>query len=252
MNLEFLVFANLLLLARLLGLFKEEVASGRAWAGQAAAEILALAVLYPFSGVWFGAAGIVLLVNFLGWRWESLPRRRRNWSRLLLGFGALAALSVCFAPAFGLGFRPAIGRLGSALHDWTTLMPLLRAAGNARFHLGLFGLLLAGNEANLIIRAVFDWLDVKPRMRASTPGATEVDEGEYNRGRVIGLLERALIYFFVLQGQLGAIGFTLAAKAFTRFKELEDRRFAEYVLIGTLLSLCLALAIGLGARWLLR
>ncbi len=252
MNLEFLVFANLLLLARLLGLFKEDVASGRAWARQTIAEILALTLLYRFSGAWFGAALVVLLVNFLGWRWERLPRRRRNWSRLLLGFGGLAALSVCFSPALGLTFRPGLGRLGNALHDWTTLVPVLRVGGSVRFQLVSFGLLLAGNEANLIIRAVFDWLDVKPRMRASAPGVTEVDEGEYNRGRVIGLLERTLIFFFVLQGQLGAIGFTLAAKAFTRFKELEDRRFAEYVLIGTLLSSCLALAIGLGVRWLLR
>lgn len=33
----------------------------------------------------------------------------------------------------------------------------------------------------------------------------------------------------------GSIAFILAAKAFTRFRELEDRDFAEYVLIGTLL-----------------
>ena len=34
----------------------------------------------------------------------------------------------------------------------------------------------------------------------------------------------------------------LAAKGFTRFKELDDRDFAEYVLIGTLLSSSLAIA----------
>ena len=54
-----------------------------------------------------------------------------------------------------------------------------------------------------MIRAVFDWLDLKPR---SLPlGGGVVDIGEFNRGRVIGMLERALLYAFVLQGQYGAI-----------------------------------------------
>jgi hypothetical protein len=57
---------------------------------------------------------------------------------------------------------------------------------------------------------------------------------------------------FILRGQYGAIGFVLAAKAFTRFKALDDRPFAEYVLIGTLLSACLALAAGGVVQWLLR
>jgi hypothetical protein len=61
----------------------------------------------------------------------------------------------------------------------------------------------------------------------------------------IGLLERVLIYGFILQGQYGAIGFVTAAKAFTRFKALDDRSFAEYVLVGTLLSGGLALLFGL-------
>jgi hypothetical protein len=61
-----------------------------------------------------------------------------------------------------------------------------------------------------------------------------------------------LLYSFVLQGQYGAIGFILAAKAFTRFKALDDRPFAEYVLIGTLLSACLALATGGVVHWLSR
>ena len=40
----------------------------------------------------------------------------------------------------------------------------------------------------------------------------------------------------MLSGNIGAIGFVLAAKGITRFRQLDDRDFAEYVLIGTLLS----------------
>ncbi|MES1194726.1 MAG: hypothetical protein ABUL65_02450, partial [Opitutus sp.] len=110
--------------------------------------------------------------------------------------------------------------------------------------------LLVANEANLAIRAVFDWLDLKPRTVAAAGGSGIVDVGEFNRGRIIGVLERVLLYVFLLQGQFGAIGFVLAAKAFTRFKALDDRAFAEYVLIGTLLSACLALGIAATVRLL--
>lgn len=68
-----------------------------------------------------------------------------------------------------------------------------------------------------------------------------------SRRLLIGPLERALLCGFILQGQYGAIGFILAANAFARSKALDDRAFAEYVLIGTLLSGGLALCIGLMA-----
>jgi len=251
MTSEFLVFANVTLFARLLSLFKDDAANGRVWAGKTGFELLALAALYETGRTWIAAAAVVLVVNAAGWLWERRARRR-NVGRLLLGVAGLVALSVCFSPAVGLGFRPGLVRAGAALREWTTLGPLVQALGGARFQLVGFGLLLAANEANLLIRVVFDWLNLKPQMRAGAPGAMELDVGEYNRGRVIGLLERALIYFFVLNGQFGVIGFTLAAKAFTRFKELDDRRFAEYVLIGTLLSSCLAVAAGVAVKWLLR
>jgi len=60
-----------------------------------------------------------------------------------------------------------------------------------------------------------------------------------------------MIYFLILNNQFGAIGLVLAAKSFTRFKELENREFAEYVLIGTLLSTLLAMMIGLLTKQLI-
>ncbi len=48
----------------------------------------------------------------------------------------------------------------------------------------------------------------------------------------------------MLQGRYAAIGLMLAAKSFARFKETDDRDFAEYVLIGTLLSVTSAVAVG--------
>lgn len=84
------------------------------------------------------------------------------------------------------------------------------------------------------------------------PGAAE-DESpaeslpanpEPARGRIIGYLERAIILVLMLTDNIGAIGFVLAAKGFTRFKQLDDRNFAEYVLIGTLLSVSATMLTG--------
>lgn len=67
----------------------------------------------------------------------------------------------------------------------------------------------------------------------------ENNDGLKNGGELIGRLERLLIYFFVLYGEITAVGFLVAAKSIYRFGELtksENRKKAEYMLIGTLYS----------------
>jgi len=67
-------------------------------------------------------------------------------------------------------------------------------------------------------------------------------------GAVIGALERSLVLAFVLAGEFGAIGLILAAKGLIRYGEIKDskdQKVAEYVLIGTMLSLLWALVVAL-------
>jgi Protein of unknown function (DUF3307) len=71
-------------------------------------------------------------------------------------------------------------------------------------------------------------------------------------GATIGVLERLLIVVLVLTGAEAAIGFVVAAKTLARFKQLDDRQFAEYYLLGTLASVSVALATGLLAAAALR
>jgi uncharacterized protein DUF3307 len=66
-------------------------------------------------------------------------------------------------------------------------------------------------------------------------------------GATIGVLERLLIVAFVLTGSAAAIGFVVAAKTLARFRQLDDRDFAEYYLLGTLASVAVALGSGLVA-----
>jgi len=59
-------------------------------------------------------------------------------------------------------------------------------------------------------------------------------------GEAIGIIERLLIVTFVLVGAEAAIGLVIAAKTLARFKQLDDRDFAEYYLLGTLASVAVA------------
>ena len=67
-------------------------------------------------------------------------------------------------------------------------------------------------------------------------------------GATIGILERLLIVTFVLANATAAIGFVIAAKTLARFKQLDDRDFAEYYLLGTLASVAVALGTALLAQ----
>lgn len=74
-------------------------------------------------------------------------------------------------------------------------------------------------------------------------------------GLWIGRTERFIILTLILLNQYGAIGFLIAAKSVFRFSgSLEgnrDRKEAEYILIGTLLSFSFAIVVGIGVRYLL-
>lgn len=70
-------------------------------------------------------------------------------------------------------------------------------------------------------------------------------------GRVIGILERLFTLTLVLMNQWAALGLLVAAKSLARFKDLEDRKLAEYYLVGTLVSLFGATVTALAAGALL-
>ncbi len=99
----------------------------------------------------------------------------------------------------------------------------------------------------VLIRRVLEIVPVTDTPRGSKGGIT-VPAAELSRGLLIGVLERALALTLVLIGQFGALGLILAAKALARFRAMDDRDFAEYVLIGTLASMLLALGVGVAVR----
>jgi len=73
-------------------------------------------------------------------------------------------------------------------------------------------------------------------------------------GRMIGLIERALIFIAVLLRIEALVGFVVAAKAILRFPEIREpghQALAEYYLVGSLASVLWAVVIGVLTRWAL-
>jgi len=71
-------------------------------------------------------------------------------------------------------------------------------------------------------------------------------------GEWIGVLERFLVTIFVMIGQFAGVGFLLAAKSIFRFGDLrreQDRKLTEYIMLGTLFSVTIAILLGLLARY---
>ena len=239
MSLVFLVFTNLVLLTRLWHQVSEGGVNWRLWGTKTALELAGLA-LFEWHSWLLAAAATVVIMNLAGILWEALGWRR-NAGHFALGLVYMLALSIWFSPAFGLKFWPVIESVFSTLVQLTAFDAIFQSSFSTSAMLVLFGLLVAMSEMNLAVRAVFDYLNLKPRVEAD---ADEVDVVAYDRGRVIGFLERALIYAFVLGGHYEAVGFFLVAKAVANFRHIEDRPSLEYVLIGTLMSTGLAIAVG--------
>lgn len=74
------------------------------------------------------------------------------------------------------------------------------------------------------------------------------NESLKNAGMYIGIVERLMIFGFVVFDQWAAIGWLIAAKSIFRFSDLsraKDRKLTEYMIIGTLLSVAIAISVGL-------
>ncbi len=68
---------------------------------------------------------------------------------------------------------------------------------------------------------------------------------DLSRGKIIGYLERLLVIVLIVHNAFSGIAFIVAAKAIARFKQMDDRDFAEYFLLGTLCSILLGIIFGL-------
>lgn len=158
----------------------------------------------------------------------ALPSRIRAGLTAFLGDQALHLLSLV-AIAVLYPDSAAQGLLGPWMEHLTPLM------------LGLAGFIVTvtagGHAVGMLTRRFAD--QVAP-------------QGLSDAGRLIGQLERALIFLLVMIDQPAGIGFLIAAKSILRFDAArEDQKLGEYVIIGTLASFGWALTASLATRTLL-
>ena len=81
---------------------------------------------------------------------------------------------------------------------------------------------------------------VKRMLVTQKPTDNEKLEEQKRAGAYIGSLERVLSVILLALGQYAAIAIVFTAKSIARFRQLENREFAEYYLFGTLLSVVTA------------
>lgn len=86
---------------------------------------------------------------------------------------------------------------------------------------------------------------IKLLLEKFRPNISEQD-GIENAGAWIGILERLILLVFLSLQQYGAVGFVLTAKSIARYDKItKDGQFAEYYLLGTLLSSLIVIAVSL-------
>lgn len=140
-----------------------------------------------------------------------------------------------------------IAHLGT-LVALASLAPHLWQSGHWAAHPNLLALmtLLSG----LIIALLAGQYAVELLMR---PHSQRIrNHGLRDGGRQIGLLERGLIFVFILTSHPIGVGFLIGAKSVLRFgTATRDQRTAEYVIIGTLASFGWAILAALGTQALL-
>ncbi|QNG58503.1 DUF3307 domain-containing protein [Bacillus sp. PAMC26568] len=71
---------------------------------------------------------------------------------------------------------------------------------------------------------------------------------DLSRGKLIGYIERLLVIILTFYSAYPAIAFIVTAKSIARFKQMDDRNWAEYFLLGTLTSMLLGISLGLLLR----
>lgn len=112
-----------------------------------------------------------------------------------------------------------------------------------KYVLLLTALVLAHKPSNILLNLIIKYYEVPvPNDGAENAGESH---GAFHSGALIGTLERVLMIVLIVMSQYEAIGFLIAAKSILRFSSVNESEKSEYVVAGTFISFCIALALGL-------
>jgi len=163
-----------------------------------------------------------------------------------VAFGLLIVLSIRRFPLLpervgAVGDLRSFWSFSPALANFLARLPAVGSwAAGYFFSLGFGSLIVGALLAGLQREISHD--------RAKEEGADnaeKVEEGIRHAGRLIGFFEAFIVTTLVAMNQWSAISFLVAAKAVGRIKQMEERPFAEYFLVGTLANVSVAIIGGL-------
>lgn len=98
----------------------------------------------------------------------------------------------------------------------------------------ILAILIIHEPANILIQNILKGLKSENTTETSTGDKTVTD---LKAGRKIGSIERLIMLLFIAMDQYTAMGMVLTAKSIARYDQItKEQSFAEYYLIGTLLS----------------
>lgn len=103
-------------------------------------------------------------------------------------------------------------------------------------------LVLAHKPSNILLNLIIKYYEVPVPADSMVEGEPH---GAFHSGALIGTLERVLMIVLIVMSQYEAIGFLIAAKSILRFSSVNESEKSEYVVAGTFISFCIALALGL-------
>lgn len=210
---------------------------GRPWRVPVLGGIFMAAAACLLLGDWvnFSLPALIFILFFVA---ESLRQRIKKFNLVKLVLWIAAWLAAIFLVL--LWYPPGL-YAGSWWVSWLGMSYLKGLIVLAGF---VFAVFPGSQLIGLALQPLQDEIRKANRKQNATLGLKE-------GGRWIGMLERALIYIFVLGGQYASIGFLVAAKSILRFgevKESRNRMDAEYIIIGTLASFLFALLTGLAVN----
>lgn len=206
------------------------------WIALYAGSLLIAAIMNPllFLSWRFELAIIALSLTHLALDWVmmALARKRRTHDDIW-GFAANQAA------------RFAITGLAACIvipPSWRAITAILESIRLAQSKFLLLAVVYIGVifGGGYIIRML-----ISPLWKEKLGGNTETHDEVVNAGLYIGWLERFLALTAICLQSPSTVGLILTAKSIARYSELKaDTRFVEYFLIGTLLSISLALVGG--------
>lgn len=194
--------------------------------------LIVLFVLVLFGNVWeIIFWSVLIFASHFGIDYLRIKatKRWKNNTLSFWGFIADQVMHIVLIVIISLVIKSNLNSIGNAIYN----IPFLRDLDLNKALDYCLAFLIVLTPASVFIKHFFNYIFNKIEICDNNDSD--------NVGALIGMLERVVILLLGALGLYGSIALVLTAKSLARFKQLEDKNFAEKYLVGTLISLIIAI-----------